>query len=231
MRIPSAWHGGREYGALPVALDRVCTQPYSEGMLAASPWLTKPTLRGELVHLRPFVADDAGAMAAIFTDPDVLKLTGSVASSDETLGVSREPDAKTREWYATRSTADERLDLAVVDVASGEVVGEVVLNEFDATARSSNFRTLLGPAARGRGLGTEAARLIIGHGFDVLGLHRIGLDVFAFNPRARHVYEKIGFVVEGVKRDAFVFDGEFVDEIWMSILEQEWAEHRGHPHL
>jgi len=200
-------------------------------MVAASPWLTKPTLRGELVHLRPFVADDAGAMAAIFTDPDVRKLTGSVTSSDETFGVSPEPDEKTREWYATRSTVDERLDLAVVDVASGDVVGEVVLNEFDAATRSANFRTLLGPAARGRGLGTEAARLIIGHGFDVLGLHRIGLDVFAFNPRARRVYEKIGFVVEGVKRDAFVFDGEFVDEIWMSVLEHEWAEHRGHPDL
>ena len=104
-----------------------------------------------------------------------------------------------------------------------------MLNEFDPSSNSANFRTLMGPEGRGRGLGTEAARLILGHGFEVIGLHRISLDVFAFNPRARHVYATVGFVVEGVKRDAFAFDGEYVDEIWMSILADEWRQHHGRP--
>lgn len=195
----------------------------------ASRWLPKPTLDGDLVTLRPFTAADAEAMAAIFTDPEVLRLTGSVTSTAEGAEQSPEPDERTREWYATRAGVDERLDLAVVDKASGAVVGEVVLNEYDADADAANFRTLIGPAGRGRGLGTEAARLILGYGFEVIGLHRIGLDVFAFNPRAQRVYEKVGFVVEGVKRDAFRFDGEYVDEIWMSILAHEWASHGGHP--
>lgn len=194
-----------------------------------SRWLPKPTLDGDLVTLRPFEAADAEAMAAIFADPEVLQFTGSVTSMVEIAAQSPEPDERTREWYATRAEADERLDLAVIDKASGAVVGEVVLNEYDANAESANFRTLFGPAGRGRGLGTEAARLILGYGFEAIGLHRIGLDVFAFNPRAQRVYEKVGFVVEGVKRDAFRFDGEYVDEIWMSILESEWALHHGRP--
>ena len=192
-------------------------------------WLPKPTLDGDLVTLRPFVAEDADTMAAIFTDPEVLRLTGSVTSSAEVAAQPTTADERTREWYATRATVDDRLDLAVVDRGSGAVVGEVVLNEYDAVSGAANFRTLIGPAGRGRGLGTEAARLILRYGFEVLGLHRIGLDVFAFNPRARRVYEKVGFVVEGVKRDAFRFDGEYVDEIWMAILEEEWARHRGRP--
>ena len=192
-------------------------------------WLPKPTLEGELTTLRPFVASDAEVMAAIFTDPEVLRLTGSATSTAEIAAQSPTPDERTREWYATRASADERLDLAVVDKACGAVVGEVVLNSYDENALSANFRTLIGPQGRGRGLGTEAARLILGYGFEVIGLHRIGLDVFAFNPRAQRVYENVGFRVEGRKRDAFRFDGEPIDEIWMAILAPEWAEHRGHP--
>jgi RimJ/RimL family protein N-acetyltransferase len=74
---------------------------------------------------------------------------------------------------------------------------------------------------RGRGLGTEATRLIVGYGFDQLGLHRIELEVYAFNPRARRAYEKVGFVAEGVLRDALWWDGEWVDAVVMSMLETD----------
>lgn len=195
----------------------------------SSRWVPKPTLEGDLVVLRPFDVADVDVMARILADPEVLRLTGSVTSTEEIHRASPLADDRTREWYASRAQVDGRLDLAVVDRASDTVVGEVVLNEFDASSNSANFRTLMGPEGRGRGLGTEAARLILGYGFEVIGLHRIGLDVFAFNPRARHVYATVGFVMEGVKRDAFAFDGEYVDEIWMSILADEWRQHHGRP--
>lgn len=195
----------------------------------SSPWVPKPTLEGDLVVLRPFDVADVDVMARILADPEVLRLTGSVTSTEEIHRASPLADDRTREWYASRAQVDGRLDLAVVDRASDTVVGEVVLNEFDPSSNSANFRTLMGPEGRGRGLGTEAARLILGHGFEVIGLHRISLDVFAFNPRARHVYATVGFVVEGVKRDAFAFDGEYADEIWMSILADEWRQHHGRP--
>lgn len=195
----------------------------------SSRWVPKPTLEGDLVVLRPFDVADVDVMARILADPEVLRLTGSVTSTEEIHRASPLADDRTREWYASRAQVDGRLDLAVVDRASDTVVGEVVLNEFDPSSNSANFRTLMGPEGRGRGLGTEAARLILGHGFEVIGLHRISLDVFAFNPRARHVYATVGFVVEGVKRDAFAFDGEYVDEIWMSILADEWRQHHGRP--
>lgn len=196
-----------------------------------SDWLPKPVLTGEKVTLRPFTAADAEVMAQIFIDPEVLKLTGSAVSTDAIDQADPSLDERTQEWYATRAEVDERLDLAIIDRASGALVGEVVLNEYDSNAASVNFRILVGPEGRGRGLGTEATRLILGYGFEMIGLHRIGLDVFAYNPRAQHVYSKVGFVFEGIKRDASVFDGEYVDEIWMSILADEWATHRGHPRV
>jgi RimJ/RimL family protein N-acetyltransferase len=53
--------------------------------------------------------------------------------------------------------------------------------------------------------------------------------VYAFNPRARRVYEKVGFVAEGVLREALLWRGERVDAVVMSILAPEWSRHRGGP--
>lgn len=80
-----------------------------------------------------------------------------------------------------------------------------------------------------RGLGTGATRLILAHGFETVGLHRIELSVYTFNPRARRVYDKVGFVYEGTMRDALLCEGEWIDADTMSILESEWARHRGYP--
>ena len=56
----------------------------------------------------------------------------------------------------------------------------------------------------------------------MLNLHRIELEVLTFNERAIHVYEKIGFNREGIKRDGCYFDHQYYDLITMSILEDEF---------
>ena len=122
------------------------------------------------------------------------------------------------EWYATRNDTDDRLDLAVVDRASGACVGEAVLNQWDQGSQSCNFRILIDPAGQNRGLGTEATRLIVGYGFEQLGLHRISLEVYAFNPRARRAYEKAGFRPEGVLRESLRYGDRWIDATVMSIL-------------
>lgn len=184
---------------------------------------TKPLLTGDRTVLRPFTEADAEVMADIIEDPEVLRFTDE---SSEVFTLER-----LRSWYGSRSDQRDRLDLAVTDRASGELVGEVVLYEWDAAARSCIFRTLIGPRGRNRGLGTEATRLIVGHGFEQLGLHRIQLEAYGHNHRALRVYEKVGFVVEGVRREADLRDGQWVDWVVMAILEDEWASHRGRPDL
>lgn len=147
--------------------------------------------------------------------------------------VPESPDQvnKLREWYTTRNDQPDRLDLAIVDIASGACMGEAVLNEWDPGNQSCSFRILIGPAGRGRGLGTEATRLIVQYGFERLGLHRISLEVYSFNPRARRAYEKAGFRAEGVLRESLKYGEEWIDATVMSILAREWSEHRGHPEV
>jgi RimJ/RimL family protein N-acetyltransferase len=48
------------------------------------------------------------------------------------------------------------------------------------------------------------------------------LEVYAFNPRARHVYEKVGFEVEGTMREALRFDNDWVDAHLMAVLARDW---------
>ncbi|MET9829208.1 GNAT family protein [Streptomyces sp. NPDC006385] len=189
-----------------------------------SDFSVKPLLTGDTTVLRPFTEADAAVMGDIIEDPEVLRFTDESPSGELT------PE-RLRAWYGTRSEQPDRLDLAVTDRATGELVGEVVLYEWNAAARSCEFRTLIGPRGRGRGLGTEATRLIVGYGFEQLGLHRIQLEAYGHNHRALRVYEKVGFVVEGVRREADLRDGQWVDWVVMAILDREWEAHRGRPDL
>lgn len=181
----------------------------------------KPTLAGDAVVLRPFADGDVLTMARVLADPDVVRLTGSMHSSDEIVTAPAVPDERLREWYATRNEQLDRLDLAIVDREGGTLVGEAVINEVDTDNRSANFRILIGPAGRDRGLGTEATRLIVDHAFRTTVLNRIELCVYAFNPRARRVYEKAGFSVEGVQREALRYDDGYVDAVIMSRLRSD----------
>ncbi|WP_345963356.1 GNAT family protein [Streptomyces sp. BRB040] len=181
----------------------------------------KPVLTGDRTVLRPFTGADAERMWDLVNDPEVAHFTGS-PPGELTPRVLRD-------WYGSRSAQPDRLDLAVTDPADGEVLGEVVLHAWVPEERTCTFRTLIGARGRGRGIGTEATRLIVGHAFEALGLHRVQLDAYAHNHRALRVYEKVGFVREGVRREVEQRDGVWVDEVLMAVLDHEWAVHRGHP--
>lgn len=62
------------------------------------------------------------------------------------------------------------------------------------------------------------------YGFGILNLHRIELDVYSINERATHVYEKIGFKIEGVKRENWYYDHQYYNSIIMSILDYEYRD-------
>jgi RimJ/RimL family protein N-acetyltransferase len=186
--------------------------------MAEPTFADKPTLAGELVVLREIVAGD---MAASLEDPEVYRLTGTHRTFTR---------AELEKWAESRAGLADRLDMTILDRATGRYLGGVHLMNLDAGNRSCTFRIALDHSqVFGRGFGTEATRLVLAHAFETVGVHRVQLEVYAFNPRARHVYEKIGFVHEGTLRHALRWDGEWIDADVMSILAGEWAQHRGRP--
>jgi RimJ/RimL family protein N-acetyltransferase len=192
-----------------------------------TPWAIKPTLHGKRVTLRPYLDADLPHLVRTIADPDVQRLTGSVHTSTAAAGAGSPDDGQLRAWYATRNEQTDRLDLMVVDRKTNQCVGEVVLNDWNQANESCNFRIDIGPDGSDRRLGSEATRMTVEYAFIHLPVHRIELEVYAFNPRAYRVYEKAGFIVEGRRREAFRFDGERVDAIVMSILKPEWESRRG----
>jgi RimJ/RimL family protein N-acetyltransferase len=199
---------------------------------SAPDFAAKPTLIGDRAMLRPFIMEqDIAALREMLQDPEALKLTGNSHGPAEVPAWDDTAETTFLDWYRTRNQQPDRLDLAVVDRASGQCVGEAVLNDWNGGNRSCGFRTILDARGRDRGLGTESVRMIVGYGFEQLGLHRISLEVYSFNPRARHVYEKVGFVAEGVLRDALRWEDRWIDAIVMSMLALEWSRHHGHPEI
>ena len=124
-------------------------------------------------------------------DQDAIRLTGTHATFNL---------ESVRSYLASLPGRADRADWAVIRKSDGSCIGEAVLNELDADNATMNFRIMLsGDGARERGYGTQTTRAVRDYGFDDVGLNRIGLEVYSFNPRAIRVYDKAGFQREGVE--------------------------------
>ncbi len=177
--------------------------------------LYKPTLIGARVLLRPLAISDLPAYMALLQDKESMRLTGTHGQ------FSQESAAR---WITSIAERDDRVDLAISVGESDSFVGEVVINDIDSINRSANIRIGLLSSATDKGYGSEALGLMINYAFEQLKLHRLELAVFAFNTRAIHVYEKLGFRQEGRRRDVLFWDGAYHDSIDMSILEHEYRQ-------
>jgi RimJ/RimL family protein N-acetyltransferase len=180
----------------------------SKQALAQQATLFTPRLKLEQLSAKHFTDTMAG-----INNPESSRLTGTL----EVFTFER-----IQTWLTGLPGRDDRADWAIIRQVDGVFLGEVVLNELDEHNMSMNFRIALSsPEVFNQGYGTEVTRAVIDYGLHVVGLHRISLSVFAFNPRAKRVYEKCGFVQEGVARDALFWDGAWVDSINMSVLSSD----------
>lgn len=148
-------------------------------------------------------------------DPEVVKMTGckSEFTYDEVSSFAK-----------NAINADDRYDFVVVS-PEGKLIGETVINEIEPDNMCANFRiAMFGSDYMGKGIGSWVVQETVHFAFETLKLHRLELDVFSINPRAKKAYEKAGFKVEGVRKEAILSDGEYIDDIFMAILDHEWKE-------
>ena len=119
----------------------------------------------------------------------------------------------TPDHYVTRLLHAHGVPLQELGVGQGDL---------DEDASSMSYRiALVGPEVYGRGYGTEATRLVRDFAFGPLRLHRLALEVNSFNHAAIAVYERAGFVREGVRRDAIRHEGRWHDVLDMALLESD----------
>lgn len=157
----------------------------------------------------------------------LLTIKNNRAAADLLAGTPREWTRQDLlDWVVRHREAPDEAFFLIVDGAD-RPVGHAALYRIDRDAGTAEFGILLGDAAVwGRGLGTATTRFMIDHGFQVLGLRRIYLEVLETNGRARRVYDKLGFQPEGRLRQHQVRAGVPVDVLLMGLLREEYGPHR-----
>jgi RimJ/RimL family protein N-acetyltransferase len=177
-------------------------------------------LPGEITTLRALDRADLKNAVAWLNDPALRRLVASykpMSMSEEDRWYERMLQSSTDQVFAI-----DRSD----DGADGRHVGLHIglcgIHEIQWKNRCATVGILIGDAAlHGKGYGTDAMRSLVRYAHDELALHRVSLEVFTDNTRAIRSYEKLGFMREGVRRQAMWKDGAFRDLLVMSVLPGE----------
>ncbi|MDF9847429.1 MULTISPECIES: GNAT family protein [unclassified Paenibacillus] len=173
-------------------------------------------LTGERVYLRPLNREDAEVYYHMFFGEETRRLTGTQKH------INKEQISA----YIDRKAGDDSGVLLLIALKENdEVIGDIAIQDMDRGNRTANLRLAIGEERhQNRGYGREALLLMLEYGFGILNLHRIELEVYTFNSRAEHVYESVGFVREGVRRQTLFYNHEYHDVVMMSMLEHEYRE-------
>lgn len=108
---------------------------------------------------------------------------------------------------------------------SDDIVGLISLASINQLNQSADLHIMIGEASnQSKGIGTFAVKEILNHAFNNLNLNRVQLQVLEYNKKAIGLYEKLGFKVEGRRRQTVYKDGRFVDMIMYSILRKEYFD-------
>ncbi len=135
--------------------------------------------------------------------------------------INAEVDEK---WYNNYiNNRYNQVRCAIVSNENDDIIGLVSLTNIDHFNQSAAFHIMIGDENnQGSGIGTFAVIEMLKHAFNNLNLQRIELGTIDYNERAQHIYEKVGFVKEGIKRKAIYKNGRFVDEYIYAILKNDF---------
>lgn len=173
-------------------------------------------LEGRRIYLRPIEDEDLDLFYSTLWDKEGRKLTGTQTVFSRS-GVQK--------WFENISADNSRIDLIICLQENNQPIGELAMLHINHQNRNAIVRiSLFNREFWGNGYGTEAMSQLLNFGFEILNLHRVGLDVYSFNKRAIKAYEKLGFKREGVIRDEIFYDGEYHDSIIMGVLKSEFIK-------
>ena len=184
--------------------------------MANRPDGTVPVIAHGSVYLRAAERDDIPLFVRWFND----------YRTSRTLGLRAPMSVAMEEQWFERAVADQGktgYHFVACRFADDRPIGTVGLFDLDLTNGNAGLGISIGDEAdRGRGHGSDSLRALLRFAFDSLRLERVWLEVYDFNPDARRLYERVGFVEEGISRHAIFREGSYRDIHRMAILRTEW---------
>ena len=172
-------------------------------------------LVGDKCYLSPCAPEDAEAWARWDNDLEVSLPLGDEAYTPFSL-------PKSQEIVADVMRGQHHV-FSILDLETDKLIGRCMLFDLDLVNRKAMLGVVIGERAYwGQGYGQEAVRLLLDYGFNLLNLNSVMLGTFAFNQRAIHCYERVGFKVIGRRRQARIIGGVKHDAVLMDILAEEF---------
>jgi RimJ/RimL family protein N-acetyltransferase len=171
-------------------------------------------LGGHQVGLALMRKEDVPTIARWHQD---LEFTASIGSPGEAHSLEMREEA----YQKNARMRPDSVELALILLATGRLVGFGGLFDISRAMTASLFVGIGERDLWGKGLGTEATRLICEYGFFFRNLYSIKVEVNGYNRRAIRVYERLGFKPIGRVRGAIVLNGNRYDQVLMDLLRQE----------
>jgi len=174
-----------------------------------------PFLIGEKIYLRPLEAEDASFLCQGENDPEIREAMFFA------LPVNLINEQQKIEQF---SKSKDAIVLTIMDRHTDTPVGQTAFFRIDYISRATVFYiAILKKDYWSHGFGTEATQLMVDYAFQTLNFHRIQLHVCAENIPAIKVYSRIGFIREGVLRQAMFRNNNYIDFWVMGMLKQDWS--------
>lgn len=174
-------------------------------------------IRGAQVYLRAAERSDIPHFVRWLNDAETSHFLSIRAPMSE---------AMEEQWFnrMLESQGKDAYHFVICRLDDDRPIGTIGLFRVDSVNGSAGIGISIGEKRLwGQGLGTDAMLALLDFGFGQLRLERMWLEVTDYNERARHSYEKCGFVLEGTERHAMFRRGRFHDVHLMSILRDEWG--------
>ena len=171
-------------------------------------------LAGNKVRIRNITRADIPLLVKWKNDPEIADLVRGAPINTTFEIESRRYEKGLGEYDTLR---------LIIESLTGSSIGFISLGSIDKENRKAEVGMLIGEKRMwNQGFGTDALVTLLRHLFLELDFHRVGLEVFEYNVRAKKVYEKIGFSIEGLERQGLYRNGRFYDIILMGILRDEF---------
>jgi RimJ/RimL family protein N-acetyltransferase len=169
-------------------------------------------LVGKKCYLSPIDVNDAGKFTEWLYD---LELTKNLTLYNSIINVENEK--------VFLENLSKEHNYSIVDLETNELIGNCGFWEVDNLNQTGEVGIFIGNKNFwDKGYGTEALTLLLDYGFKALNLHNIQLKVYDYNKRGIRSYEKIGFKLIGIRRDALYRNMERHNIIFMDILADEF---------
>jgi RimJ/RimL family protein N-acetyltransferase len=178
-----------------------------------------PLLRGKRVTLRELRASDAASLFAMLTTEEVARFISPPPSTVE--GFERFIG-----WTMRQRTIGTYVCFAVTLDGSDTAIGIFQLRQLEPGFGNAEWGFAIGSPYWGSGAFVEGAELMVKFAFETVGVHRLEARAAVRNGRGNGALRKIGAVQEGVLRKSFLKDGEYLDQLMWTILDEDWAAMR-----